>query len=474
VISEERAGGGFLNHLPAILKQRRWEVIVPFVLLTLAGIAAALLLPAYYKSTATLMVESQDLPEYVVKSSASSLVDRRVARLQERVLSRDNLLAVIRQHGLYPDEQQSQGLDAVIARVRGDVTVEPETIAGAYGAGTSTISLDLGFSYRDGVKAQAALQSLTDRFLQLNAAQSADQAASAVELLGTQAAELQGQLAQIEGQITSIKSQYGGVLSMADAMAPATGGSYDAQIMALQRDNNQLMQQARTVERDPVVVAAEAALANARGVYADTHPDVVTAQQRLREARTIAAQNGTGQSARSIAQAQIASNNAQIAALGRARAAEAARTASTTSAQSQAPAVMDRIAQLENRASILRTQYQEVSGRLLAARNMSTIEDRNLGERLTVSAAPSLPQEPSFPNRALLIIAGVLAGLVLGCLLAIAREMVVRPIRGAEQVEGITGVSPLVVVPIIKSGLFRRKLTAATNGQETSSATGRT
>jgi uncharacterized protein involved in exopolysaccharide biosynthesis len=411
------------------------------------------------------MVESQDLPEDLVKSSSSSLVDRRVARLQERVLSRDNLLAVIRQHGLYEEDQRSDGLDAVIARVRGDVTVEPETINNSSGTGNATISLGLAFSYKEGLKAQAALQSLTDRFLELNASQSVDQVRSAVGLLETQAAELQSQLTQIEGQITTIKSQYGGVLSSVDISAPITGGSYDAQIVALQRDNNQLTKEARTVERDPIVDAAEAALASARGVYADTHPDVVAAQQRLREARSIANQNRAGQSSRDIAQAQIASNNAQIAALSRARDSEAARAVSTSSAQAQAPAVMDRIAQLENRAAGLRTQYQDVSSRLLAARNLATIEDRNLGERLTVSAAPSLPQQPSFPNRMLLIIGGMVAGLVVGCLFAIAKEMVVRPIRGAAQVENLTGVPPLVVVPVLKPGRFRLATKAARSQQ---------
>jgi hypothetical protein len=299
----------------------------------------------------------------------------------------------------------------------------------------------------------------------LNAAQSVDQVNSAVGLLETQAGELQSQLAQVEGQITAIKSQYGGVISSVNASAPVMGGSYDSQISTLQRDNTQLIQQARTIDRDPVVVAAEAALANARGVYADTHPDVVAAQQRLREARNLASQNRIGQNSRSIAQAQIASNNAQISALSRARDAEAARGASTSSAQAQAPAVMDRIAQLENRASLLRNQYQDVSGRLLAARNLATIEDRNLGERLTVSASPSLPQQPSFPNRALLIIGGMLAGLVLGGLFAIAKEMAVRPIRGAEQVEDITGVPPLVVVPVLKPGRFRRASKAAPSQQ---------
>ena len=65
---DQDGGGGFLNYLPAILWQRRWVVVPPFVLLTAAGIAAAALWPTSYESTATILVESQELPTDLVAS----------------------------------------------------------------------------------------------------------------------------------------------------------------------------------------------------------------------------------------------------------------------------------------------------------------------------------------------------------------------------------------------------------------------
>lgn len=71
-IAIERAdsggGGGawLINHLPAILWHRRYYVIIPAVLLFVAGIVTAYSLPTMYRSTATMLVESQDLQTNIV------------------------------------------------------------------------------------------------------------------------------------------------------------------------------------------------------------------------------------------------------------------------------------------------------------------------------------------------------------------------------------------------------------------------
>src|SRR5690606_34593315 len=102
-------------------------------------------------------------------------------------------------------------------------------------------------------------------------------------------------------------------------------GSYDVQIATLQRDNANLIAQkevARSSDtRDPVVASAEAALAAARSVYADGHPDVVIARQRLEEARALARSN-TQRLPVDVIDQQIAFNNSQIAALRAAKSQE--------------------------------------------------------------------------------------------------------------------------------------------------------
>ena len=66
--TEGTGGGGWLiNHLPTILWHRRLYVIASFVVLFLVGIITAYTLPTLYRSSATLLVESQDMSADLVQ-----------------------------------------------------------------------------------------------------------------------------------------------------------------------------------------------------------------------------------------------------------------------------------------------------------------------------------------------------------------------------------------------------------------------
>ena len=46
----------------AILKRRKWQLVVPALLLAVVAVLAALLIPAMYRSTATILIERQEIP----------------------------------------------------------------------------------------------------------------------------------------------------------------------------------------------------------------------------------------------------------------------------------------------------------------------------------------------------------------------------------------------------------------------------
>src|SRR5438128_520946 len=89
-----------INYLPAILWERRYYVIGCLILFLLAGTIAAFALPTTYRSTATLLVQAQDLPTSVVDAPTSGAVEQRIARIREQVLSRGDLIQLIEQNDL--------------------------------------------------------------------------------------------------------------------------------------------------------------------------------------------------------------------------------------------------------------------------------------------------------------------------------------------------------------------------------------
>ena len=153
-----------MNHLPVILWERRYYVLGCFLTLLLAGIIAAFVLPRTYRSTATLLVQSQDLPTSIVAAPATGAVEQRIARIREQVLSRGDLIQLIEQDDLYSKERQSQPLSKVIEKMRHATSVGAlsSDIGQQSGSQNQTIAIAMSFDYPDPVKAQAVLQSYRD------------------------------------------------------------------------------------------------------------------------------------------------------------------------------------------------------------------------------------------------------------------------------------------------------------------------
>ncbi len=86
---------GLLGYLPSILYQRRWFVLIPALVCSIAGVTLAYTLPAQYRSAATVLVESKDLPDDIATSPLNDLIDQRIARIKQQVLSRPDLIDLI-------------------------------------------------------------------------------------------------------------------------------------------------------------------------------------------------------------------------------------------------------------------------------------------------------------------------------------------------------------------------------------------
>jgi len=438
-----------INYVPIILWQRRYYVLVCFLLMLAVGVVAAFGLPRTYRSTATLLVQSQDLPTSMVDSPTSSAVEQRVARIREQVLSRGDLIQLIEQNDLYPKERREQPLSKVIEKMRHSTGIGAlsSDIGQQSGTQNKTIAIAMSFDYPDPGKAQSVLQSYVSKFLTMDSQDVEDQATLTVRFLQDQANKLQSQISDLEGQLTSLKSRNGTALATSGMPPMLDTGSITAQIAALQSENRQLIAQSRRpAGRSDALASAEAALAAAQSQYSDTHPDVIALRERVRELRQIAASAAPDTSL----QEQIAANNASIRQLMQQRDETMARANAAVAGSARAPAIMEEAMQLENRATALRNQYQQVSENLLKAQNSARMATEQRAERLSLVEPASLPDQPFSPNRPFLIAAAAAAGLALGLLLALAIELVSRPLRSPRQLEQLD--LPVIgLVPLIKT-----------------------
>jgi uncharacterized protein involved in exopolysaccharide biosynthesis len=461
---ESRGSSNFLPYLPSIILQRKWLLVIPAVLALIAALATAFLLPVKYQSRAVLLVEAPLLPgDIALDPSGAEVVDQRMARIRQQVLSRPQLIELIQRNGLYQTEMSTRSLSEVIGLMRSAIAIEPVTadIQASGGGRRSTIAFGMSFFYNDPVKAQAVAQALTEQVLQIDASKTAAQAINTVEFLEDQREGLQAQIATVEGQLNEVKARNGLSLVSGLGMMGGSTGGIDGQIAALRASNAQLISQRdltkSAAERDPVIAQAEQALASAKAAYTDRHPDVIMAEQRLAQARELAKTNQSRIPTSAI-DTQIAINNSQISALQATRDAEAGRSATVMSAQMRAPLVQQEVAQLQQKLDGLNGQAQRLSNQLLSANAGKKAEDEQQGERLSVIEAASVPDEPVSPNRPMIIAMITGAGIAFGLGLILLIEIVMKPIRDAGAVIAATGEAPLVVIPtILAQGDRKRK-----------------
>jgi len=455
---EGETGSGLIASLPAILWERRWLILVPLVVCSIAGVLAAFLLPRSYVSSATLLVESQNLPGTTAAGGDDNVIDRRMARVRQQILSRPDLVQLIQDNNLYNVADRKKPLSELVETMRDDTSISAVDAdiarAGSGGQNQGSIAFQLAFSYSQPELAQLVAQTFIDRLLKLDASQTQSSAQGNVRFLEDQEASLGSQVRAIEGEINRITGQNGTALANVGGLGTLNlggGGNYEGQIAALRRENAQLQTQTgrSAIDRDPSVIAAEAQLTTAKAMYADDHPDVKLAQTRLQAARTAATAVNAGAVSTSV-QNQIALNNSAIGELTRAKAADQSRAAIVAAAQARGPQVAQRVQQLQSRGEIIKADLSRVSSQLLQARGVEKLTDTQRGERLTLIEPPVTPDRPTSPNRPALIAGGVLGGLGIGVGLALLLELVLRPIRSVGALTRVTGIPPLGVVPVLK------------------------
>jgi len=454
------AGGGLLSALPTMVWQRRWFVIVPLMVATIAGVVTAFLMRPVYESSATVLIESQQVPDDLIGalagggSQVSDMIGQRIARARERVLSRQDLIRLIRTYGLYSREQRTLPLSKIVDRMRNATTIEAvdngilgPTAPTRKNLGlTNTIAITIAFDYDDPVKAQLVAQQFVDHFLEADASVQSSQATDTVNFLTEQANQIQTQIQQLEQKALEIRSANGTVLALGSLGGAADNPAQIAsQIATLQSQNTRIenVQDAGVTPTDTAVAQAEAQLRTAQAKFSDTHPDVIAAKAQLEAARAAAAQKPKVDTLK----AQLDANRAQIAALNSARNMLTSNAAAARAAAARAPAVQSQLEQLEKAADTLREQYRGLGQKLQAAQIQARMESEQKGERLTLSDPPVVPDHPLRPNRPLIIAGSIAAGFGFGMVLVLLIELITRPIRGTAALRATIGEAPLAVIP---------------------------
>ena len=378
-----------------ILKRRALFFLIPFLLILAIGSLITAVWPAIYLSQGTILVQSQEIPTDLVRPTVGALANDRIQVIEQRIMTRDNLVAIAKKFQLSPGWQERVSGTEIVDFIRKRAIIKPAELK-LQGQRKDAIAYTVGFEYERPQIAAKVANELMTMILDEDVRSRTGFAAETTKFLAQEVKRLENQLSLNDAQISELKSRAGGVPSDESAAA---------------------------------IAALKAELLAKSATYSNSHPDVIALKRKIA----------------ALEKSSAASNAKANTALSR----------NTISANSN-PIGLD---SLQTQRLSIKDELNKATQKLSAARLGESLERGQHSERLEVIEQPTLPQKPISPNRPKLFGIVIAIALMAGGGSAFGAEMLNQSIRRKSDLFSLIDSHLIVTVPYISTRreLHRKK-----------------
>ena len=272
-----------------------------------ATMLIATLLPATYRSSATILIEQQEIPQELVRSVITSFADQRVQVISQRVMTTQNLLALIDRYKLYADIRQKVPREVLIERMRGDIgmhMISADVIDPRSGRPTqATIAFSVSFQSRSPELALKVANDLTSLYLNENLTSRTQLGEQTASFFSDEASRQAAHIAQLDNALTAFKEKHRNDLPELvrlnlETMQRTELELHDADAKVDSLDSQRVLLEAQLAQINPTsqvfsdtgqrvmgpedrLKALKAQLASYKARFAPDHPDVVSTQREV-------------------------------------------------------------------------------------------------------------------------------------------------------------------------------------------------
>jgi uncharacterized protein involved in exopolysaccharide biosynthesis len=188
-----------------VWSRRKWLGLLFFSVPMAATLSMTLSLPDLFSSTATVLVEQQQIPEGFVKSSVTGEADTRLNMIREKLLNRSSLLALVTRFDLYPDLRKRTHDEAIADRMRRDLTLEVKELQRQVYGRDNTFGFKVSYRGRDPETVAKVANTLAAQYVEENLQMRNRQASDATTLLKRQVDEIKHRYDEQERAIAAFK-----------------------------------------------------------------------------------------------------------------------------------------------------------------------------------------------------------------------------------------------------------------------------
>jgi polysaccharide biosynthesis transport protein len=505
-----------LDMLQAVWGRRKWLAILVFAVPIAAGVPLITFLPNLYRSTASVIVENQQVPETFVRPTVTGAVELRLNTISQEVLSRTRLAKLIESFDLYAEMRKHASLEAAIQSMRRDIKLEVKSTQ-LKGLREATVAFTITYQGNDPATVARVTNTLASFYAEENIRTRERQASGTADFLKVQLGETKTRLDRLEQRVSGFKRQHLGELPQ----------QMDANLQTLERLNDQLRRntdsQTRATERRQTLSSqlAEAEslqafsfVPSASGGPAGSGAPLAPPELRLAQKKDDLARLRTQFSDRYPDVVQLA---AEVATLERDIAAAKARApksdASSTTASPPPPTVAsspytlrlkEALSDVQTELKVLKTEegriregiatyqgrvenvprreqeftelardydstrdlYRSLLKRYEEAQLAESMEQRQKGEQFRILDQAVANSQPAAPNRPRLLIMILASAIGLALAAAVLAEHLDTSFHDVDQLRTFSNVPVLVSIPRIvtptdvRRGWWRMRLAA--------------
>jgi polysaccharide chain length determinant protein (PEP-CTERM system associated) len=471
----------------AVWNRRKRLAMLVFAAPFTAAVGLTIFLPNIYRSTATILVERQQVPEAFVRNTVTGELETRLHTISQEILSRSRLEGLIARFGLYPDLRKDGSAEAVIERMRSDIQLDLKG-AGPRARGGETIAFTISYRGNNPQTVATLTNTLASFYIEENLKVRERQAAGTAEFLRIELQEVKQRLDEQERLVSEFKKRYIGELPQQMQANLATLEGLNAQLR-LNSDS-----QMRTMERreatakqlaeagsfgpagGPDATAARLArlkqeLTELRDLFSDKYPDVIRVktqiavlERQLAEARANRRpEENESASAASpyILQLRQALSDldAEIKVLKADERRLRAGIASYQRRVEETPRREQEFQALSRDYETTSQLYRSLVTRHEEAQIAEKMEQRQKGEQFRILDPAIASQQPAAPNRLRLILIGLMISLGLAAGTVMLTEHLDNSFHTLDDLRAFTTVSVLASIPriVTKADAGRRR-----------------
>lgn len=495
----------------SFLVRRRWWVLIPFIALSCLVAILTKELPKVFVSSALVMVKPRDVPENFVMDLNSNSGQQRLKSIQQMVLSRKNLIAILDEFENEMPDLKMLSRDEAVARLRSQIGIYFSLEPDARGV-VNVIFFTISCQDKNPQMAQAIVQKLTMWFLQRDKEERASKVAGTTDFLQTELRKKDTDLVNSDTNLVALKSKH---LEELPERLDSNHRELDRLLIekranedAISRLNNTRLGYEQLMTHIPEFLDAPPGLAavpeaSAKNPYvdiylrrkqeyqetragrADTHPDVSYAKARLDRARAEVPADlldalDNPKPAEKPAEAGRYKNPAYTSYENEMRNLKTEYDIRVN----ERKAIEETIAKIRRRVDNtprielalnpvirdnvdLRKQRDELKYDLTKAKLSESLETREQGSQFVVQDQANLPAEADKPNKLAVLGFGCLASLGLAIAFAFVVDLARQRVWTQSEIESLWGVPVMVDIPAIVSdadqvALRKRKLAFAT------------